>query len=214
MYELSLAGAKILQARSVELAMRHNVHVRVLSTFVDLPGTCVANDEFFTVKGMERLKITGIAHRHNIAKVEIETPSIDIISTLLENGVPFELLTQHEHEKAVHIAFLVEMLYAEKIESFCDELKNAGKILSASVDRNVAAISIVGTGVDAPAVQTIVKTCNDNNIPIMLLSISSLKVSFVTTQQNSELAVFVLHAAFFQLDDQVENKNSNSNTPI
>jgi aspartate kinase len=201
MYELSLSGAKILQARSVELAMQYNVQVRVLSTFVDLPGTCVANEGMNTRTEMEKLKITGIAHRQNIAKVDIETPSISVISTLLKNGIPFELLTQHEHGGVVHIAFLIEMLYAERIESFCNELKNACQILSADVDRNVAAISIVGMGIDALAVQTIVKTCNDNNIPIMSLSISSLKVSFVTTQQNSELAVFVLHAAFFSLEE-------------
>ncbi|MDR0631261.1 MAG: aspartate kinase [Holosporales bacterium] len=202
MYELSSSGAKILQARSVELAMRHNVQLRVLSAFVDLPGTSVANKQIEMGAQMERLKITGIAHKHNVAKVDIEAMSMDVLLTLLENAIPFELLAQYGHDGATHIALLVEMLYADKVESLCNELKSAKQISDGVVDRNVAAVSIVGAGIDATAIQSIIRICHENNIPVMSLSISNLKISFVTTKPNLELAIFALHTALFPLEEK------------
>jgi aspartate kinase len=211
MFELSSSGAKVLQARSVELAMRYNVPIKVLSTFIDSQGTDIngkirgyairdgiesgeqgkGTGQHKAVKvdnfgmSMEATRITGIAYKHNIAKVDIKSPSADILLTILENNIPFDLLAQHEVEHCIHLSLIVEIPYVDRIQTCC------------TIDRNVAAISVVGIGIENDAIALIINTCKNNSIPILAMSFSRLKVSIITTKQNVELAVFVLHSAFF-----------------
>ena len=201
MLELASLGAKVLQNRSVELAKKLNVNLVTRSSFTNAEGTLITKEENI----MEKPLVSGIALDKNQARVSlsgvIDRPGIasDIFTRLADNSVNIDMIIQTlGHDGKTNLDFTVpktELLDAKKVvETFISE----GEINEASYDEHICKVSIVGvgmkshTGVAAKAFQTMAA----ENINIMMISTSEIKVSMVIDEKYAELAVRSLHSAY------------------
>ncbi len=201
MLELASLGAKVLQNRSVELAKKLNVNLVTRSSFTEAEGTLITKEENI----MEKPLVSGIALDKNQARVSlsgvIDRPGIasDIFTRLADNSVNIDMIIQTlGHDGKTNLDFTVpktELLDAKKVvETFIAE----GEISEASYDEKICKVSIVGvgmkshTGVAAKAFQTMAS----ENINIMMISTSEIKVSMVIDEKYAELAVRSLHSAY------------------
>ncbi|MFY9141641.1 aspartate kinase [Sulfuricurvum sp.] len=201
MLELASLGAKVLQNRSVELAKKLNVNLVTRSSFTDAEGTLITKEENI----MEKPLVSGIALDKNQARVSlsgvIDRPGIasDIFTRLADNSVNIDMIIQTSgHDGKTNLDFTVpktELIDAKKVvETFIA----ANEISEASYDENICKVSIVGvgmkshTGVAAKAFQTMAR----ENINIMMISTSEIKVSMVIDEKYAELAVRSLHSAY------------------
>ncbi|MGA9045687.1 aspartate kinase [Sulfuricurvum sp.] len=201
MLELASLGAKVLQNRSVELAKKLNVNLVTRSSFTDAEGTLITKEENI----MEQPLVSGIALDKNQARVSlsgvIDRPGIasDIFTRLADNSVNIDMIIQTlGHDGKTNLDFTVpktELIDAKSVvETFIAE----GEITEASYDECICKVSIVGvgmkshTGVAAKAFQTMAR----ENINIMMISTSEIKVSMVIDEKYAELAVRSLHSAY------------------
>jgi len=201
MLELASLGAKVLQNRSVELAKKLNVNLVTRSSFSNAEGTLITKEENI----MEQPLVSGIALDKNQARVSlsgvIDRPGIasDIFTRLADNSVNIDMIIQTlGHDGKTNLDFTVpktELLDAKKVvETFIAE----GEITEASYDECICKVSIVGvgmkshTGVAAKAFQTMAR----ENINIMMISTSEIKVSMVIDEKYAELSVRSLHNAY------------------
>jgi len=212
MLELASVGAKVLQTRSVGLAMKEKVRVRVLSSFDDSRnddghrGTLIVGDDEIEESGMERQLITGIAHDKNEAKVTIvavpDRPGAvaTIFGPLADSNINVDMIVQNvAHDSGTtDVTFTVPK--AELVRAL-DVLEKARDVIGfARVlhDTKVSKISVVGVGMRSHAgvAATMFKTLADRGINIQAITTSEIKVSVVIDDDFTELAVRVLHTAY------------------
>jgi aspartate kinase len=201
MLELASVGAKVLQTRSVELAMKERVRVQVLSSFVDVPGTLVVDED----EVVEQEIVAGIAYSRDEAKVTVrrvpDKPGIAaaIFVPLAEAGINVDMIVQNVAEDGTtDMTFTVgktDLLNAQA----CLEAAR-GKIGYAEItaDPDVAKLSVVGVGMRSHAgvAGTMFKTLADRGINIQVISTSEIKVSVLIGAEYTELAVRALHTAY------------------
>ncbi len=201
MLELASLGAKVLQNRSVELAKKLNVNLVTRSSFTNAEGTLITKEENI----MEQPLVSGIALDKNQARVSlggvIDRPGIasDIFTRLADNSVNIDMIVQTlGHDGKTNMDFTVpktELLDAQKI---VDQFVAEGEISECSYDENICKVSIVGvgmkshTGVAAKAFQTMAL----ENINIMMISTSEIKISMIVAEKYAELSVRSLHSAY------------------
>ena len=206
MLELASVGAKVLQTRSVGLAMRENVRLQVLSSFDDRPGTLIVGDEEVEDSEMERQLITGIAHDRNEAKITLtDVPDrpgavASIFGPLAEANINVDMIIQNiAHDTgSTDVTFTVPS--AELVRSL-DVLGSAQAKIGFSRmvhDTNVSKISIVGVGMrsNAGVAATMFRTLGERGINIQAITTSEIKVSVLIEEDYTELAVRVLHTAY------------------
>jgi len=216
MLELASVGAKVLQTRSVGLAMKENVRVQVLSSFTGddapmadtLPGTMIVGEE--EIDEMERQLITGIAHDKNEAKITLtnvsDTPGsvAAIFEPLAAANINVDMIIQNiAHQSAgragsTDVTFTVPAVdLARTIQALNDA---RGKIGFEELvhDTRVAKISVVGVGMKSHAgvASTMFTTLGQRGINIQAISTSEIKVSVLIHEDETELAVRVLHTAY------------------
>ena len=202
MLELASQGAKVLQTRSVALAMKYSVNLRVLSSFENIPGT------FITKEGhnMERSEISGIAHSLNEAKITLsgvpDKPgqAAEIFGALAENGINVDMIVQSSPmtNGVTDITFTIpesDLLTAEKVIKKIQikiGFRNFTSVLS------VVKISVVGNAMrtQSGVAKTMFQTLADNNINIYVISTSEIKISVLISSDYYELAMRSLHSAF------------------
>ena len=202
MLEMASLGAKVLQTRSVALAMRHNVNLQVRSSFTDAPGTLVVNEDAI----VEQEKISGIAYSPDEAKVTIQglpdKPGIAaaVFGELAENHINVDMIVQ----SAASEGQLTDITFSLGR----GDLSKALGIIDASRDRlgfqgidskdDVTKISVVGTAMRSqPGVaRTMFETLADRGINIEVISTSEIKISVLVSAEYTELAVRSLHTAF------------------
>lgn len=202
MLELASLGAKVLQTRSVEFAMKYNVPVVVRSSFNENPGTLVTKED----KEMEKVVVSGIAHDKNQAKITIvgvpDKPGIaaKLFRAIADANIVVDMIVQNisSDGKATDISFTVPKTDAKKAleitENLCKEL-NADRVL---MNEGIAKVSIVGvgmrthSGVAAQMFEALAK----HGINIMAISTSEIKISCLIDAKFTELAVRVLHDTF------------------
>ena len=206
MLELASVGAKVLQTRSVGLAMKEKVRVQVLSSFDDRPGTMIVGDDEIGDNDVERQLITGIAHDKNEAKITlIQVPDKPgavgaIFAPLAEASINVDMIIQNiAHDSgSTDVTFTVP---GAELARALDALeKNAAAIGFTSIvhDTRVAKISIVGVGMRSHAgvASTMFKALGARGINIQAISTSEIKVSVLIHEDETELAVRVLHTAY------------------
>jgi aspartate kinase len=206
MLELASVGAKVLQTRSVGLAMRENVRVQVLSSFDDRPGTMIVGDDEIEESEMERQLITGIAHDKNEAKITLtDVPDrpgavASIFAPLAEANINVDMIVQNiAHDTgSTDVTFTVPM--AELARSL-DVLTQARERIGYTRlvhDTNVSKVSIVGVGMrsNAGVAATMFRTLGERGINIQAITTSEIKVSVLIEEDYTELAVRVLHTAY------------------
>ncbi|MEO0369864.1 MAG: aspartate kinase [Pseudomonadota bacterium] len=206
MLELASLGAKVLQTRSVELAMRYNVKLRVLSSFEeqsDEAGTLVCAEEEI----MESNVVNGIAYSREEAKMTLvsiaDRPGIAaaIFGPLSEAGVNVDMIIQNISEEGrTDMTFSCPTNQVARAEKAMQEAKDKGDINFHDLlaDTNVAKISAVGIGMRSQSgvAATMFKTLSDEGINIKVISTSEIKISVLVDRKYMELAVQSLHDAF------------------
>ena len=214
MLELASVGSKVLQTRSVSLAMKENVRVQVLSSFIDenapaadtLPGTMIVSDEELEGSDMERQLITGIAADKNEAKVTLtrvpDRPGAvaAIFAPLAEQNINVDMIIQNvaKDKGETDVTFTVPKSDVARAQALLEERKEEIGFFRIILDDEVAKISVVGVGMRSHAgvASTMFRTLADRGINIEAISTSEIKVSVLIDDDETELAVRVLHTAF------------------
>ncbi|MFZ1988281.1 MAG: aspartate kinase, partial [Alphaproteobacteria bacterium] len=216
MLEMSSLGAKVLQSRSVELAMVHGVRLQVLSSFLEpeaipaldakkisvVPGTLVCDEDEI----VEQLVVSGIAYSREEAKVTVrhvpDRPGVaaEIFGCLSDANINVDMIVQNvsEENKTTDITFTVGK---GELKRTLEALKPAlAKMpgVSVSSDDGVAKISIIGIGMRSHTgiARTMFETLGEKGINIDVISTSEIKVSVLIDAEYTELAVRALHAAY------------------
>ncbi|MET4101695.1 aspartate kinase [Roseovarius sp. MBR-78] len=206
MLELASLGAKVLQTRSVELAMRYNVKLRVLSSFEeqsDEAGTLVCAEEEI----MESNVVSGIAYSREEAKMTLvsvaDRPGIAaaIFVPLAEAGVNVDMIIQNIAEEGrTDMTFSCPTDQVKRAEKALSEAKAAGQINYHDLiaDTDVAKVSAVGIGMRSQSgvAAKMFKTLSDEGINIKVIATSEIKISVLIDRKYMELAVQALHDAF------------------
>jgi len=203
MLEMASLGAKVLQTRSVEIALLYRVPVRVLSTFdADAGGTLLCDEEDI----VEKKPVTGIAYSRDEAKITLlkipDQPGVAaaIFGPLADSGVNVDMIVQNVSEdgRRTDLTFTVAR---SELSRALDAIEKAAPQIGykeISADANVAKVSIIGIGMRAhPGVaQTMFRTLSDKGINIQVISTSEIKVSVLIAEEYVELAVRALHSAY------------------
>lgn len=206
MLELASLGAKVLQTRSVELAMRYNVRLRVLSSFEEpseTAGTLVCPEEEI----MESNVVAGVAYSRDEAKMTLQSvedrPGIAaaIFGPLSESGVNVDMIVQNISDGGMtDMTFSCPVGEVARAEKAMGDAKAAGDINFASLiaDTDVAKVSIVGIGMRSHAgvAAKMFQTLRDEGVNIKVITTSEIKVSVLIDRKYMELAVQALHDAF------------------
>jgi aspartate kinase len=203
MLELAGVGAKVLNVRSVGLAMRENMPLRVLSAFEDLPGTEIVPE--LGEEDMERNAIAGIAADRNEARITLtgiaDRPGTvaAVMGPLAEAGIQVDMIVHAATagEGTSDLNFTVPRASLSQAVSAIDAsgAHAGGQILT---DDKVAKVSIVGVGIrsNPELASRMFATLAERNINLLAVSASEIKVSVLVAEDDMELAVRVLHSAF------------------
>jgi aspartate kinase len=201
MLELASLGAKVLEIRAVEFAKIHNVTVHVRSSFTDQEGTMVVAE----TRGMEKVLVSGVTYDRNAARITVkkvpDKPGISsrLFKPVSDAGIIVDVIVQNTNEDGyTDLTFTVTKPDFQKAMKLVGEV--AGQIGAEKVmgDLDIAKVSIVGAGMRSHAgvAQKMFQALADENINIMMISTSEIKVSCVIEEKYTELAVRVLHMAF------------------
>lgn len=206
MLEMAYSGSKVLQTRSVAMAMAHNVRVRVLSTFeevTDASGTILVNNN---EEIMERRLITGISYSKNEVRITLvkmpDHPGLSaaIFGALAEKEVNVDMIVQNisADGKLIDITFTAGKDELERAKVAIESIKSEVKYEQVIIDDNIAKISAIGVGMisQSGVAHTMFKTLADKGINLLLISTSEIKISVLIAKEYGELAVRVLHDAY------------------
>ncbi|MEP0563581.1 MAG: aspartate kinase [Paracoccaceae bacterium] len=206
MLELASLGAKVLQTRSVELAMRNKVRLRVLSSFEDNnenAGTLVCGEEEI----VEKNAVAGVAFSRDEAKMTLlsvaDRPGIAaaIFGPLAEAGANVDMIVQNISEDGrTDMTFSVPTGQVARASAAMEAIKASGEVNYAQLvtDENVAKVSVVGIGMRSHAgvAAKMFKALQDDGINIKVITTSEIKISVLIDRKYMELAVQALHDAF------------------
>jgi len=206
MLELASLGAKVLQTRSVELAMRYKVRLRVLSSFEEMDdsaGTLVCDEEEI----VESKAVAGVAYSRDEAKVTLteveDRPGIAaaIFGPLAEAAVNVDMIVQNISEEGkTDMTFSLPIDQVKRAEKALEEAKGRNEIGFSEllIDSDVCKVSIVGIGMRSHAgvAAKMFATLRDEGINIKVITTSEIKVSVLVDRKYLELAVQALHDAF------------------
>ena len=206
MLELASLGAKVLQTRSVELAMRYKVKLRVLSSFEDnddTAGTLVCDEEDI----MESNVVAGVAFSRDEAKMTLlsvaDRPGIAaaIFGPLAEAGVNVDMIVQNISEDGrTDMTFSLPINQVSRAEKAMAEAKSSGEVNYAELvtDDAVAKVSVVGIGMRSHAgvAAQMFKALKDEGVNIKVITTSEIKISVLIDRKYMELAVQALHDTF------------------
>jgi aspartate kinase len=203
MLELASLGAKVLQTRSVELAMRYKVRLQVLSSFTDTPGTIVCDEEEI----MESRVVSGVAHSRDEAKMTVvgvpDRPGIDaaLFGPLAQGGVNVDMIVQNiGADGRTDMTFSCPVDEVPRARAAIETARASGAIdfSGLDVDEDVAKVSIVGIGMRSQAgvAHRMFEALARDGVNIKVITTSEIKVSVLIDRKYLELAVQALHDAF------------------
>ncbi|MBE9607714.1 aspartate kinase [Acetobacteraceae bacterium H6797] len=201
MLELASVGAKVLQTRSVELAMKQRVRVQVLSSFEDKPGSLVVDEDEI----VEQALVTGVAYSRDEAKVTLrrvpDRPGIaaQVFVPLAAANVNVDMIVQNiGADGSTDMTFTVGKTDLPRAEKVLNDLKATIGFEALLADPDVAKISIVGIGMRSHAgvAATMFGALSEKGINIQVISTSEIKTSVLVGAEYTELAVRALHTAY------------------
>ena len=204
--EMAYSGSKVLQTRSVAMAMAHNVRVRVLSTFEEVTensGTVLVNNN---EEIMERRLITGISYSKNDVRITLANMpdhpglSATIFGALAAKEVNVDMIVQNisSNGKFIDITFTAGVDELERAKLAIDSIKDEVKYSELKIDGNIAKISVIGVGMisHSGVAHTMFKALAEKGINLLLISTSEIKISVLIAKEYGELAVRILHDAY------------------
>jgi aspartate kinase len=202
MLELASLGAKVLQIRSVEFAMKYKVPLWVKSSFSDEPGTLVCEED---ESMMEDLVVSGIAITRDEARFLVRSvpdkPGVaaKLFKPLAEAGVVVDVIVQTpSHDGYTDLAFTVGRLDVERTREAMKKTQQELKIGRVELEEGIAKVSIVGVGMrnHAGVASKMFEVLAAEGVNIRVISTSEIKVSCLIDEKYAELAVRALHTAF------------------
>ncbi len=202
MLEMASLGAKVLQTRSVQLAMKEGVRLQVLSSYTDEPGTLVVDEDEI----VEQAVVSGIAYSRDEAKITLvgvsDKPGVAarIFGPLTQANVNVDMIVQNVSEdgRTTDLTFTVtraDLRHAcETLEGARDEIEYRALIS----DADVVKVSVIGVGMRSHAgvAQTMFSALAERGINIQVISTSEIKVSVLIAEEYTELALRALHTAY------------------
>ena len=202
MLEMASLGAKVLQTRSVELAMNHRVRVQVRSSFTDAPGTMVVDEDEI----VEQAIVSGIAYARDEAKVTLarvpDKPGVAaaIFGPLADAQVNVDMIVQNVSRdgKTTDMTFTVPAVDLDRAVAVLERSRAELAFESLQADRNVGKISVIGVGMRSHAgvAQSMFRTLSEKVINIEVITTSEIKISVLIAAEYTELAVRALHTAY------------------
>ena len=202
MLEMASLGAKVLQIRSVEMAMKHHVRLQVLSSFVDRPGTLVVDEDEI----VEQELVSGIAYSRDEAKITLthvpDRPGVaaTIFGPLAEAHINVDMIVQNVAGGGdfTDITFTVTKADLERAIRVLEDRHKDLRFKSLQPDPNVVKVSVIGVGMRSHAgiAQRMFHTLAEKGINIQVISTSEIKVSVLIGEEYVELAVRALHSAY------------------
>jgi aspartate kinase len=212
MLEMASLGAKVLQTRSVELAMAHHVPLRVLSSFVEpgeapgrgqeSVGTIVCDEEEI----VEKRIVSGVAYSRDEAKISLfglpDHPGVssEIFGALADANVNVDMIVQSHSRQAntANMEFTVGKRDAARAMEIVNEVKARVGFEGATIDDDVAKVSVIGVGMRSHAgvAKTMFGALAEKGVNIQVISTSEIKISVLIDAAYTELAVRTLHAAY------------------
>jgi aspartate kinase len=201
MLEMASLGAKVLQTRSVELAMKKAVRLQVLSSFEDMPGTLVVNEDEI----VEQELVSGITYNRDEAKVTLtgvpDSPGIaaSIFGALAGGNINVDMIVQNiSADGCTDMTFTVgkdDLVRATDLLEKARDILGYEKMIS---DSNVVKVSVVGVGMRSHTGVALRMFCAlaEKSINIQVISTSEIKVSVLIAEEYTELAVRTLHTAY------------------
>ncbi len=202
MLEMASVGAKVLQTRAVEMAMKYNQRVQVLSSFSDQPGTLVVNED----EVVEQELVSGIAYSRDEAKITLvkvlDKPGVAaaIFGPLADASINVDMIVQNVSDdgQATDLTFTVTTNDLERAVSTIESNRDGLGYEALVNDSKVAKISVIGVGMRSHAgvAQRMFQTLAEKGINIQVISTSEIKVSVLIDEQYTELAMRALHSAY------------------
>ena len=201
MLELASLGAKVLQIRSVEIAMRHKVAVHVRSSFSDAEGTWVVAED----KGLEEVSVAGVAYDRGDACVQIlgidDKPGVaaELFGTIADHNVSVDMIVQSATPgERSELTFTLAKTDLERAKPIIEETAQRLGSKTVVYDTEVTKVSIVGLGMRSHAgiAAKMFRLLAGERINILAISTSEIKVSCLIPAKYTELAVRVLHDGF------------------
>ena len=202
MLEMASLGAKVLQTRSVELAMNHRVKVQVLTSFEEKPGTMVVDEEEI----VEKQIVSGIAYSRDEAKVTLtkvsDRPGVAaaIFGPLADSAINVDMIVQNisDDGKTTDMTFTVGRTDLDRAVKLLNEKKAALGFSEIKPDSSVVKVSVIGVGMRSHAgvALTMFRTLSEKGINIEVISTSEIKISVLIDEQYLELALRALHTAY------------------
>jgi aspartate kinase len=202
MLEMASTGSKVLHTRSVELAMKNNLTLQVLSSLTKETGTFIVDEKEL----IEKEIVSGVSYSKNEAKVTIsgilDKPGISakIFSLMTENNINVDMIVQNISQDRIsaNITFTINLKDFDLTKSVIEKNHNSLKYKSLSLDKNVAKISVIGMGMmsQAGVAEKMFKTLAKNEINILAISTSEIKISVLIEEKHTNIAVKSLHEAY------------------
>jgi aspartate kinase len=202
MLEMASLGAKVLQTRAVEMAMKYGQRIQVLSSFEDKPGTLVVDEEEIVEKEL----VSGIAYSRDEAKITLvrvsDKPGVAaaIFGPLSDASVNVDMIVQNESVggRATDLTFTVTQADLERALKTLEKHSDDVGYEKLHSDANVVKISVVGVGMRSHAgvAQRMFATLAEKGINIQVISTSEIKVSVLIDEEYTELALRALHTAY------------------
>ncbi|MHA1599386.1 MAG: aspartate kinase [Alphaproteobacteria bacterium] len=202
MLEMASLGAKVLQTRSVEMAMKHRVRVQVLSSFADTPGTLVVDEEEIVEKAI----VSGITYSRDEAKITLTNvpdkpgAAAGIFGPLTDAAIIVDMIVQNgaADGKTTDMTFTVGEEDLSRAVKVLEDLRDDLGYADLRADANVVKVSVIGVGMRSHAgvAQSMFKTLAEKGINIQVISTSEIKISVLVAEEYTELAVRGLHTAY------------------
>jgi aspartate kinase len=202
MLEMASVGAKVLQTRSVELAMKQGVRLQVRSSFSDAPGTLVVDEDEIVEKAI----VSGVAYSRDEAKITLEAvadrPGVAaaVFGPLADANVNVDVIVQNVSAdgKTTDLTFTVVKADLERAVAILAARKKDLGYAGLIQDKNVVKVSVIGVGMRSHAgvAQRMFQALAEKGINIQAITTSEIKVSVLIAEEYTELAVRALHSAY------------------
>jgi aspartate kinase len=202
MLEMASQGARVLETRSVAMAMNNGVRLQVLSSFSDSPGTLVVDEDEI----VENRVVSGIAYSREEAKITVarvaDRPGVAaaIFGPLADSAINVDMIVQNVSEDGhtTDLTFTVAGSDLDRAVAVLEAQRPAIGFTALKPDRNVVKISVIGVGMRSHAgvAKQMFQTLADRGINIQVISTSEIKVSVLIASEYTELALRALHTAY------------------
>ena len=202
MLEMASLGAKVLQTRSVELAMKTGVRIQVLSSFENSPGTLVVDEDEI----VEQQIVSGIAYSRDEGKISLlgvaDRPGVaaGIFGPLADANVNVDMIVQSTSSdgKSTDITFTAGKADMERAMEILNRVQSEVGIRAIQTDDDVVKVSVIGVGMRSHAgvAQVMFRTLAEKGINVQVISTSEIKISVLIAEEYTELALRALHTAY------------------